>query len=321
MWEVKSLTELEEVGVVNLGRGKIISKKDLAASPGDFPVYSSSKVGDGKFGDYGLYMFDEELITWSVDGGGRLFHFTIIDFVNAYHLFLDDDWDGEPQDPADNNGSNGEDDGNGGDGGKVREGTKPGKLKIRLADGKVRELQSMTATYFYVDGKPISAEAFLHKLFNTLQLPSLFGSEEQLREIWANPLTRRDLMNKLEKEGCHKDDLLKLQELIDAQDSDLFDVLQYIAYSKETVSRVARVETNKDNIYTLLNARQREFVSYVLRNYVEAGVDELDIARLGTVITAKYGSIHAAQQQLGNVQEIQRTFIEFQAHLYKEAVG
>ncbi len=118
-------------------------------------------------------------------------------------------------------------------------------------------------------------------------------------------------MNKLEKEGCHKDDLLKLQELIDAQDSDLLDVLQYIAYSKETVSLVARVQTNKDNIYTLLNARQREFVSYVLRNYVEAGVDELDIARLGTVITAKYG----------NVQEIQRTFIEFQTHLYKEALS
>ena len=74
MWEVKSLAELEEVGVLKLGRGKIISKKDLAASPGDFPVYSSSKVGDGKFGEYGLFMFDEELITWSIDGGGRLFH-------------------------------------------------------------------------------------------------------------------------------------------------------------------------------------------------------------------------------------------------------
>ena len=78
--------------------------------------------------------------------------------------------------------------------------TKPRKLKIRLADGKVRELQSMTSTYFYVDGKPISAEEFLQKLFKTLQLPSLFGSEEKLREIWANPLTRRDLMSKLEKE-------------------------------------------------------------------------------------------------------------------------
>lgn len=98
-------------------------------------------------------------------------------------------------------------------------------------------------------------------------------------------------------------------------------MLQYIAYAKETVSRAARVETNKDNIYTLLNAQQREFISYVLRNYVEVGVDELDVAKLSTVLTAKYGSIHAAQQQLGNVQDIQRTFIDFQEHLYKEVVG
>ena len=76
-------------------------------------------------------------------------------------------------------------------------------------------------------------------------------------------------MTNLEKEGCHKEDLLKLQELIDAEDSDMFDVLQYIAYAKETISRAARVETQKDNIYTMLNVQQREFVRYVLQNYVD----------------------------------------------------
>ncbi len=101
----------------------------------------------------------------------------------------------------------------------------------------------------------------------------------------------------------------------------MFDVLQYIAYAKETISRAARVETNKDNIYTLLNTQQREFVNYVLRNYIEVGVDELDVAKLSAVLTAKYGSIHAAQQKLGNVQDIHCTFIDFQEHLYKEAVG
>jgi restriction endonuclease S subunit len=69
-----SLDELIEDGLVTLGRGKVISKKDLAATPGPYPVYSSARMNDGKFGEYGLYMFDEELITWSVDGGGRLFH-------------------------------------------------------------------------------------------------------------------------------------------------------------------------------------------------------------------------------------------------------
>ena len=68
----------------------------------------------------------------------------------------------------------------------------------------------------------------------------------------------------------------------------------------------------------LLNQKQREFVEYVLRNYVDVGVDELDISKLSTVLTAKYGSINAAQEQLGSVQDIQKTFIDFQQYLYKE---
>ena len=80
------------------------------------------------------------------------------------------------------------------------------------------------------------------------------------------------------------------------------------------------METNKDNIYNLLNAAQRDFVEYVLRNYVDVGVDELDVSKLSTVLTAKYGSINAAQKQLGTLQEIQQTFIEFQKNLYKEAI-
>jgi len=74
MFIIKSLLELENEGIIELGRGKIISRKDLATKVGKYPVYSSSKVGNGKFGEYGEFMFDEELITWSVDGGGKLFH-------------------------------------------------------------------------------------------------------------------------------------------------------------------------------------------------------------------------------------------------------
>ena len=159
-------------------------------------------------------------------------------------------------------------------------------------------------------------------LFDTLKLPKLLGSEEQLRMLWANPMTRRELLKKLEDAGCHKDDLEKLQELINAKDSDLFDVLEYITYAKAPVTRAARVEISKKNIYNLLNFKQREFVAYVLRNYVEVGVDELDVSKLSTVLTAKYGSIHAAQQELGTVESIQSTFIDFQQQLYADvAIG
>ncbi len=69
-----TVSELESDGLITLGRGNIISKQDIQRLPGGFPIYSSSGKGDGKFGEYGEHMFDEELITWSIDGGGRLFH-------------------------------------------------------------------------------------------------------------------------------------------------------------------------------------------------------------------------------------------------------
>jgi type I restriction enzyme S subunit len=71
---LRTLDELCEEGIVKLGRGNIISKKDIAAKPGSYPIYSSARENEGKFGEYGEYMFDEEMITWSIDGGGRLFY-------------------------------------------------------------------------------------------------------------------------------------------------------------------------------------------------------------------------------------------------------
>ena len=69
-----TLDELILADKIKLGRGNIISKIDIANFPGEFPIYSSAREKNGTFGYYGKYMFDEELITWSIDGGGRLFY-------------------------------------------------------------------------------------------------------------------------------------------------------------------------------------------------------------------------------------------------------
>ena len=73
-WVETTLDELVVSGVVSLGRGNVISKKDMEADPGPYPVYSSAQNNDGRIGTYNKYMFDEELITWSVDGGGHVFY-------------------------------------------------------------------------------------------------------------------------------------------------------------------------------------------------------------------------------------------------------
>ena len=177
----------------------------------------------------------------------------------------------------------------------------------------------MTSTMFYLDGKPVSAEEFVKKLFDTLKLPEILGSEDNLRELWSNPITRSELISKLEKHGCSKDDLNKLRQVIDAENSDLFDVLQYIAFSNAAISRKERVDLAEDNIYNFINKDQVDFIRFVLNNYIKEGIDELDISNLSTIINAKYGSINEAQKELGSSSEIKEAFTEFQKYLYQKS--
>ena len=73
-WNGFPLAELEAKGKIELGRGKVISHADMRTTPGPYPVYSSSVIDKGLMGTYGKYFFDEELISWSVDGGGHFFY-------------------------------------------------------------------------------------------------------------------------------------------------------------------------------------------------------------------------------------------------------
>ena len=266
--------------------------------------------------------------------GTRLFegkhYFTIIDFVNASHQFAQPDWDGEPLPPDEDDGDETPrvprapktpPEGTEGDGDDGGSGEVNGKVRIKLSDGKVREIQSMSSTMFLVDGRPISAEEFFKRLFDILSLPELIGTEAKLREVWASPITRRDLLSKIEQAGCSKADLLAVQKMIDAENSDLFDVLEYIAYAQPPISRADRVSASQTNIYAMLNAAQREFIAFVLSKYVEGGVDELDDSKLSAMIHAKYHTIEDAERQLGDLNGIRNTFITFQKHLYVQKVA
>lgn len=260
-----------------------------------------------------------------VGRGTRLFDgkdfFTIYDFVDAYHHFADPEWDGEPLEPEPTTPKpptqptepkepkDGEDDG--------EEKEKRKRIKIKLRDGKEREIQSMISTSFWsADGRPISTEEFLNNLFG--ELPNLFKSEDELRTLWSNPITRRTLLEKLDAAGFGKEELTTLQKLIDAEKSDLFDVLEYVFNSDiKPMTREARVAAAQATIFALLDNKQKEFIEFVLSKYVETGVEELDQEKLPILLTNKYQSLEDAKDILGNVSNISRLFIEFQQHLYK----
>jgi type I restriction enzyme R subunit len=272
-----------------------------------------------------------------VGRGTRLFdgkdYFTIYDFVKAYLNFSDPEWDGEPLDPEPPT-------------------TKPepqpckicGKrpcvcpkepepiceecgnspcvcdnppkrmIKIKLADGKVRELDSTVRTLFYsADGTPISSEQYLQNLFGAL--PEIFKSENELRAIWSRPDTRKKLLEELKEKGFAKEQLEEFQKVLHAENSDLYDVLAYVAFHSTIVERTQRAENAKLYLSNY-DAKQQEFLNFVLNKYVSSGVYELDEEKLSPLLLLKYNAITDAKKELGDIASIRNTFIGFQAHLY-----
>ncbi len=265
-----------------------------------------------------------------VGRGTRLFDgkefFTIYDFVDAYHHFADPEWDGEPIEPEPNDVNDPKEPYEPKEPNEPKNGDEEGRekrkrVKIKLKDGKEREIQHMISSSFWsADGKPISAEEFLHNLFGAL--PEFFKSEEELRTIWSKPMTRKALLEKLDTAGFGKDELTTLQKLIDAEKSDLFDVLEYVFNSEfKPITREARVAAAQSTIFALLNNKQKEFIEFVLSKYIEAGVEELDQEKLPILLTNKYQSLEDAKEVLGDVGNISSLFVEFQQYLYQQSVA
>lgn len=274
--------------------------------------------------------------------GTRLYdgkdYFTIFDFVKAHEKFNDPGWDGpvdapepcktcgrstcvcvrEPQPPCYVCGQQP----------CVCEkepcrkcGQRPcvcKKVRVKLADGKERNIQHIAVTTFWgADGKPLSAAQFLELLFG--HLPEFFKDEDELRALWSLPDTRKKLLEGLAEKGFGRDQLFEMQKIIDAEKSDLFDVLAHVAFAMQPITRKERATTAHVEIHELFSNKQQVFLDFVLAHYVQEGVDELAQEKLTKLLRLKYhDSIPDAVADLGgDIVQIRNLFSGFQRYLYQ----
>lgn len=254
--------------------------------------------------------------------GTRLYdgkdHFTIWDFVKAYEHFSDPEWDGEPVEPVPPSPPPGPPgpDPPGPPDPPVDPPPPTQRVRVKLADGKERSIQHMVATSFWSpDGKPISAAEFIERLFG--DLPELFEDEDELRRLWCLPDTRKALLQGLVEKGYGTEQLADVSRMIDAADSDLYDVLAYIAFATPTVSRRERADQSRALIFARYVGKQGEFLDFVLDHYVEQGVGELDQSKLPRLLELRYHSVQDAVAALGPVASIREAFVGFQRYLYE----
>ena len=278
--------------------------------------------------------------------GTRLFegkdYFTIYDFVKAHHHFSDPEWDGDPMEPEP----------------CPKCGKRPcacvvpppkpcevcgqspcecakvpcevcgqircicekkKRARVKLADGKERIIQHMMmTTFWHPDGTPMSAPQFMELLFG--KLPDFFQSEAELRVLWSAPDTRAKLLHGLADQDFGHDKLVAMQQLIDAEKSDLFDVLAYVAYALPPVTRTVRADQARVHINSRFDAKQQAFLDFVLQHYVTEGVEELEQSKLNPLLRLKYhDSITDAVADLGGQPgAITKVFAGFQKYLYTD---
>ena len=245
--------------------------------------------------------------------------FTIWDFVKAHENFNDKDWDGEPL-PPEGPGKPG--------GGPVDapppsppeeppEGPEPPhKAVISLSDGTVRSIKYLASTtYWSPDGKPISATEFMERLFGDLS--GIITDEDKLRETWQDPDNREHFLSQLWDRGYDADRLEDVRRLVDAPNSDLYDVLSYILFTKPPKTREDRAEEARQGFpLATAGSDMKELLMNVLESYEDLGENELTNKKLKHFLIAKYGSVSEARSRLGEIQDIKDAYRGVQAALY-----
>ena len=248
-------------------------------------------------------------------------YFTIWDFVKAHENFNDPTWDGPPL-PPDQPGAPPGPPGNPPPGPSQPPSSppntpspKPERVFVKLSDGREREIQYLRSTsYWSAEGKPISAQEFLKQLFGDLK--GLVVDEDALRAIWSDPGNRERLLKQLEEHGYDDEKLNDMRRLIGANDSDLFDVFNYILFTskpKTTSERSTSVQTSGLDDF---DDSMRDLMIGILQTYEIGGHKELSDDKLSQTIVSRYGSVREAKPELGEIAHIRSSYRTLQKRLY-----
>ena len=250
-------------------------------------------------------------------------YFTIYDFVKAYEHFNDPAWDGEPlppDPPGDPRPPRGEGDDprpapkTTGDGG-VEEPPPPERVVVKLSDGKERSIRYIGATTYWHEGRQITAQEFMQQLFG--DLGALVTDEDELRAIWSDPDRRESFIQRLADLGYDGERLDDMRRLIDAPNSDIFDVLAYVRFTLEPLARSQRVQSAKTTGMDGYEREMKAFLEFVLDKYQYEGIQELASGKVADFLRIRYGGVNDAKRALGTVDEIRRAFVDIQSHLFQ----
>jgi len=160
----------------------------------------------------------------------------------------------------------------------------------------------------------MSATQFLERLFGDLS--RLIPDEDSLRKAWSDPEKREHFLDQLADQGYDHEKLDEIRSLIDAKNSDLFDVLSYILFTHEPLTREQRANATEKLGLETTEGELKNLLIDILQAYVTSGEGELGTNKLSNYLIARYGSVAEGRSKLGEISGIKKAYYQMQARLY-----
>ncbi|MBT0817551.1 DEAD/DEAH box helicase family protein [Campylobacter lari] len=239
--------------------------------------------------------------------------FTILDFTGVTRLFYDPKWDGEQI--KDEEKTEVKTIQNKKEQSKPKEATKQKEVTVHLKGTKLKVLD-ITTSYIGDSDKPLSTKEFLEFLVG--KLAEFYNDETRLREIWSNQASRKEFLQKLEKDRISEQVLEELTVIFEQKDCDVYDVLAHLSFNSEIKTRHERVLNVKNS--TFLKRFQKEkalkLVEFLLDRYQEYGIKDFDSGLKTLIDLSSLGSVKELVSEFEGMENLKQCIDDLQREIY-----
>jgi type I restriction enzyme R subunit len=194
---------------------------------------------------------------------------------------------------------------------------KPKTDKVTIdIKGKKLKVINIETTYVGEDGKPLKTNEYLELLIGILG--KFYDNEEGLREIWANPKNRKELLGKLGDMNIDESQLNDLKQIFEAYESDIYDVLAHLSFNLDIKTRSERAVAveNSSFIEKYHNDKAKEFIEFILERYRKDGVKELDEDKLSDLVKLSGIERNELKNSFGSYN-MRDEYFELQREIYR----
>ncbi|EGK8038897.1 EcoAI/FtnUII family type I restriction enzme subunit R [Campylobacter lari] len=239
--------------------------------------------------------------------------FTILDFTGVTRLFYDPKWDGEQI--KDEEKTEVKTIQNKREQSSPKETIKQKEVTVHLKGTKLKVLD-ITTSYIGDSDKPLSTKEFLEFLVG--KLAEFYNDETRLREIWSNQASRKEFLQKLEKDRISEQVLEELTVIFEQKDCDVYDVLAHLSFNTEIKTRHERVLNVKNSAFLKRFQKEKalKLVEFLLDRYQEYGIKDFDSGLKTLIDLSSLGSVKELVGEFEGMENLKQCIDDLQREIY-----